>query len=87
MPDPKLTPTPDHRPGSVRTPIMVASCPVCGRPLTGKQTVCSPRCRIQRSMERRQAERRERDASVRLLLTTALEAVLEARDRLKESPK
>jgi hypothetical protein len=38
-------------------------------------------------MERRQAERRERDASVRLLLTTALEAVLEARDRLKESPK
>ena len=27
MNDPKLKDTPDHRPGAVRTPIMVGSCP------------------------------------------------------------
>ena len=50
-------------------------CPVCLIvPLHGKQAVCSPRCRIQKSMERRAAKQAGRDATIRLLLTTALEA-------------
>ncbi len=80
MPERKPTPTPDLSPQSVATPSMVASCPVCGRLLTGRQTVCSGRCRIQRSMARRKAKQRERDAKVRLLLTEALGLLSEAKD-------
>ena len=73
------TTTPHHSPGSVRTPIMVASCPICGAPLTGRQTVCSAKCRIARSRRRREAKQQERDAKVRLLLTEALELLSEAK--------
>ena len=59
---------------SVRTPSVIASCPICGVPLTGRQTVCSPKCRIARSRQRREATRQERDAKVRLLLSEALTA-------------
>jgi predicted nucleic acid-binding Zn ribbon protein len=68
-------PTPEQRPTSVATlPSDVpVYCPVCETvPLHGKQTVCSPRCRIQRSMGRRAAKQAERDAKVRLLLGEAL---------------
>jgi predicted nucleic acid-binding Zn ribbon protein len=58
--------------GSVRTPSMVGSCPICGQPLKGKQTVCSPKCRIERSRRRREAERQNELAKVRLLLRDAL---------------
>ena len=50
----------------------VRSCPICGQPLTGKQTVCSARCRIERSRRRREAERQHELAKVRLLLRQAL---------------
>jgi predicted nucleic acid-binding Zn ribbon protein len=65
-------PTPDRSPGSVRTLSMVASCPICGAPLQGRQTVCSAKCRIARSRQKRQVKLRERDVKVRLLLTEAL---------------
>jgi predicted nucleic acid-binding Zn ribbon protein len=63
---------PDYRPESVATLPVVASCPICGVPLQGRQTVCSAKCRIQRSMAMRAAKRDERDAKVRLLLGEAL---------------
>jgi predicted nucleic acid-binding Zn ribbon protein len=65
-------PTPDHSPESVRTPPVVPSCPICGKPLKGNQTVCSPKCRIERFRRKREANQREREAKVRLLLTEAL---------------
>lgn len=68
-------PTPEHSPQSAATPLsgVPVYCPVCGKvPLHGKQTVCSPRCRIQRSMGRRAAKQTERDTKVRLLLREAL---------------
>ena len=69
------TPPPDLSPGSVATPGpgLPVYCPVCETvPLHGKQTVCSAKCRIQRSMATRAAKRAERDAKVRLLLKDAL---------------
>ena len=63
------TPTPNLSPDSVATPL----CPICRTvPLHGKQLVCSPKCRIQKSMGRRAVKQAERDAKVRLLLTEAL---------------
>jgi predicted nucleic acid-binding Zn ribbon protein len=56
---------------------MVASCPICGGPLTGKQTVCSGKCRIERSRRRREAKQTERDAKLRVLLREALELLVE----------
>ena len=70
-------PIPGLPPESVRTPPVVSSCPVCGRPLTGKQTVCSPKCRIERSRRRRQAKQQARTAQVRLLLKEALRVLAE----------
>ena len=72
MSSPDHPPTPEHRSERVATPSMILSCPICGTPLQGKRTVCSPRCRIQRSMRRRAAMQQERDAKVRLLLREAL---------------
>jgi predicted nucleic acid-binding Zn ribbon protein len=78
MTDPKPANAPDRSPGSVRTPIMVRSCSICGTPLTGRQTVCSPRCRIERSRQRREGKRQERDAKVRMGLREAQHALTEA---------
>ena len=59
-------------------------CPVCEQvPLHGKQTVCSPRCRIQRSMQRRAAKQTAPDARVRLLLWTVIETGQEAKQLLE----
>lgn len=69
------TPPTDLSPSSVATPPsgVPVYCPICENvPLHGKQTVCSPRCRIQRSMARRAATQAERDAKIRLLLTEGL---------------
>jgi predicted nucleic acid-binding Zn ribbon protein len=65
---------------------MVATCPICGSPLTGQQTVCSPKCRTKRARQTHEADRRERDAKVSLLLRTVIEGAQEARELLKESP-
>jgi hypothetical protein len=43
--------------------------------LTGRQTVCSAKCRIARSRQKHDAKRREKDAKVRLLLNEALEVL------------
>lgn len=60
--------------GGVRTPsvgVVVGSrpCPVCGtRELEGKQTVCSGKCRVERSRRRREDALRTRDDEIRALL-------------------
>ena len=73
--------TPENRAQSVATPL----CPVCHTvPLTGKQTVCSAKCRIQKSMKTRAAKQSERDTKIRLLLRTASETITEAKELLKE---
>jgi hypothetical protein len=81
--------TSKHCPGIVATlPSGVpVYCPICQKvPLHGKQTVCSPRCRIQRSMARRAATRAARDAHVRIKLQEAQHAVAEALWLLNEPP-
>lgn len=77
---------PEPSPQSVRTLSsgIVVLCPICGKvPLQGRQEVCSGMCRIKRSRQRRAAKQHERDAQVRLLLTTAIEAATEAKALLK----
>lgn len=60
-------------------------CPVCQQvPLTGKQQVCSAKCRIQKSMATRAATRADRDAKARLLLRTVIETAQEVAQLLKE---
>ena len=48
------------------------ACPVCQKPLTGKQTLCSGRCRATWSREQRAQRQAERDSKVRLHLKAAL---------------
>jgi predicted nucleic acid-binding Zn ribbon protein len=76
-------PTPPDPIPSVRTLSVVPSCPICGKPLKGEQTVCSPKCRTKRARQKHEADRREQDAQLGLLLRTAAEAIQEARERLK----
>ncbi len=52
----------------------------------GHHRYCSAACRLQAFLARREAKRQERDAQVRMVLLTALEAVQEARDLLKQTP-
>lgn len=67
----------------VRTPLRgdaggATLCPTCRRaPLRGQQTVCSPRCRVRRHRERRDAARRARDREIRGLLEAALRKLVE----------
>lgn len=66
----ELPSTTELRAAGVATPL----CPVCHTvPLTGKQTVCSAKCRIQKSMKTRAAKRTDRDAKVRIKLREALD--------------
>ncbi len=52
------------------------SCPVCGRPLTGRQTsACSDRCRAALSRRTRAEGQAERDRRVRELLEAAMRVV------------
>ena len=84
-----LAAKPDRSPESVAThPSGVpVYCPVCEKvPLHGKQTVCSPRCRIQKSMARRAATRADRDARARILLRTVIETAQEVVQLLKGPP-
>ena len=66
---------PEVPPESVRTPVVGSPrrCPVCQAvDLTGRQTLCSARCRRERSRRREQAAREARDREIRALLETAL---------------
>jgi predicted nucleic acid-binding Zn ribbon protein len=59
---------------------MLASprCPVCGTaPIHAGQEVCSARCRVARSRQRKAEARRARDAEIRALLEAALEKLRE----------
>jgi len=80
-------PTPDRSPQSVRTLSSgtLVPCPVCGRPLQGRQTVCSGKCRIARSRQRQKEQLHVRDAQIRLLLRTARESLDEAMVRLNQT--
>ena len=67
-------------PESVRTPVVGSGrpCPVCQAvDLTGRQTVCSARCRRERSRRREQAAREARDQEIRVLRETALRKLQE----------
>jgi predicted nucleic acid-binding Zn ribbon protein len=76
-------PEPNVPPESVRTlssSPMVGSrrCPVCQEAdLTGRQTVCSARCRRERTRQRESAARQARDQEIRALLETALRKLQE----------
>lgn len=88
MPDVDSTPQP--RPAAVRTPFSGAvvgsrPCPICGtHELQGRQTVCSAKCRVERSRRRRAGALAERDRQIREALAEAL-SILEANPQ-KETP-
>lgn len=77
--------TPDLSPQSVATLPVVASCPICGTPLQGKQQVCSAKCRIQKSMKTRAGLRRDRDATARMHLRAAQRSVDETQRFITEA--
>ena len=77
---PTHTPGLSMRPESERAPL--GGCPVCGRELTGRQRVCSARCRAALSRKKSLEVRAERDARIRLLLRTVIETATEARELL-----
>ncbi len=67
----------------------MAACTICGTDFEAKRghhVFCSPKCRLKAFEARREALRQNRDAQVRMVLLTALEAVQEARDLLKPTP-
>lgn len=73
-------PTPTDRPAhraqaaralSTGTLVDSRGCPVCGKSLTGRQEVCSGRCRATRSRDQRAREQAELDSKVRLHLKAA----------------
>ncbi len=62
------------------------TCLTCGtdfEPRRRDHRFCSTACRLQAFLARREAKRQERDAQVRMVLLTALEAMQEARELLK----
>ena len=67
-------------PESVRTPVVGSPrrCPVCQTvDLTGRQTVCSARCRRTRFRQRETAARQAREQEIRALLKMALRTLEE----------
>ncbi len=65
------------------------TCLTCGSEFEAKRghhRYCSAACRLQAFLARREAKHQERDAHVRMVLLTALEAVQEARGLLKPTP-
>ncbi len=58
------------------------TCLTCGTDFEAKRghhVFCSAKCRLRAFEAKREAKRQERDAHVRMVLLTALEAVQEAR--------
>ncbi len=67
----------------------MAACTTCGtefEPRRRDHRYCSAKCRLRAFEAKREAKRQERDAHVRMVLLTALEAVQEARELLKQTP-
>ena len=67
----------------------MTACTTCGTEFEPKRRdhrFCSARCRLRAFEAKREAERQNRDAQVRMVLLTALEAVQEARELLKQTP-
>ena len=65
------------------------TCLTCGTEFEAKrrdQRCCSAKCRLKAFEAKREARHQDRDAQVRMLLTTALEAVQEAKALLKGQP-
>ncbi len=65
------------------------TCLTCGtdfEPRRRDHVFCSAKCRLRAFEAKREAEHRNRDAHVRMVLLTALEAVQEARELLKQTP-
>ncbi len=65
------------------------TCLTCGsefEPRRRDHVFCSAKCRLRAFEAKREAKRQGRDAHVRMVLLTALEAVQEARDLLKPTP-
>ncbi len=63
------------------------TCLTCGTGFEGKRghhVFCSAKCRLRAFEAKREAKRQERDAQVRMVLTTAAEAVQEARALLRD---
>jgi len=59
-------------------------CPVCGEPMTGRKTsACSDRCRAAKSRRRRVPLSVDEAKAIRASLTTALEAVSDAKSTLE----
>ena len=66
----------------------MAACTTCGTefdPRRRDHVFCSAKCRLRAFEAKREAKRQNRDASIRLLLRTALEAVQEAKQLLESS--
>ena len=66
----------------------MAACTTCGTDFEAKRghhVFCSAKCRLKAFEARREAERQNRDARVRMVLLTALEAVQEARELLSRN--
>ena len=59
---------------ALATGSLVASrgCPICGKSLTGRQQVCSGKCRAARSRQKKAEEQAQRDRRLRELLNEAL---------------
>ncbi len=66
------------------------TCLTCGSDFAPKRRdhrYCSAACRLQAFLARREAKGQERDAKVRMVLLTALEAVQEARALLSRDSR
>jgi predicted nucleic acid-binding Zn ribbon protein len=76
MPRPQPSPAPKDHAQGVRTPegaISARLCPVCRQlPLKGNQTVCSGKCRIARSRQRKAEALAARDRDIERHLQAAL---------------
>ena len=83
----RLPATPEEPPQPARalssgTLVDSAACPVCEKPLIGRQEFCSGRCRATRSREKKAAQRADRDRRLRELLEAALELLEDTLDTL-----
>jgi predicted nucleic acid-binding Zn ribbon protein len=62
-------------------------CPVCRTtPLTGRQEVCSGKCRVARSRQRQAEAAQERDRQIREYLVMAQESLEAIRGLLRDAP-
>ncbi len=71
-------------PAVVGSPGVIAACPICGKPLTGRQrSACSDKCRAAKSRREQARKLTERECRVQTYLLTAQEALWAAREAMK----